>query len=1610
MKREFAGNIDARIPFAYVALVILMLSVGATSFMLGQDEKHGQEMIREASDITADYQDLSALDLETRAYYIMHDVMKERMDVEPDNDTKELDIIDDIVEKRLEEYINDTYPMTEGIFNIGVTDWDIHVILDEMNTTDLLLSTETTECGRTYVMDNSSLRELDTMAPPRMFATSRAVYFRLVGFAKYRIHNTDDDITIEKYSSFHKNVYSPLPLMKNLATRFQCDSSGEFSSMGKMIRYMVTTLAQYRVLCGYAGGGYGGADDEPGITDIVTEDDVELAVNLALLLAQARYFRDFDGEAAAAQPSSDNEFHDVEKLMNNYVNNGSIDPADLIALYNDLGNQSIDIGRIFAQSIYSFADRFVWNILELFWGEEWDPQDDGSWDNDMYFDPVLRNPIVDWDEIEGKGDTEEWCRERLMRWLEVFGKWLGLTDTGDENGEIVKIDAQAEEGALIKDIYSRYVHPSTPHTASGIPPAEPTPASPIPSSVPVLWNPTDYYLTGSNAYHVDGHYYLFGDAGDSTFSDKRWYVRSYIRPEESGQGESTDARYLILGEMPGVEGEDGRPHTYKIVTRDDWGSGVPEKTYEYYLVGESLIEKHEDYHESGISYYNTLRFITDTLARSMKQQPTDMENVDSKGMVDYAAYDTESYFDDSESGLLIHPNDETIILDDGLHDIVREEDGAVDDAIIDFSDYADQEKENWFKEGAYLNHTDDPDNTGEYFLYDLVKETVDLWYEMAVNLYDGGYREFDEDGDSVYDSDNGPEHWNNYEDGLNSELPVERYQTGKHETESGSEKLAGSFKFRNDALRDCYYRVMQTVTPRTQSFNFMYWEDKASSMFEWQMVVPPTPESPALYAWVGPILTGNAAVPMQDQGIIPMEVYDGSGTVEDYTPLDDDWKDPFDTYAEHIWDILKNGNSGNDHPANSQQGSGIETQIGNTVGDSEWPETTNEGLLDDITKEFIEDTGGLDQITDDGTYGSSGGSYDFSSDFYDFVLQRIALRYIDDNALWDKLSDEEGWLDRIISTEMTDRTGDNLDVLNVPYLTATRLHVPWEFWHGDRRRAAENGSLFTEELVVNQVPNRLQSGGDELDIEIVIPENGTHFVDAQDLGFPMSNDCFSTIWWINVTGTVQYKVRNSRLASVRSGEHDYFWYNFSSDLDIDFPVPIYSGWDLESDWRTGEIDYRMTRDYFGKVEEDMPEEPFFASKALVETVDATRDSADWMLDTSTQTYSHVMDSPMMGTKEKSYSITELTDCMIRAVDPRDDEEGLLEEAASDQDYINNISDNAAELENLGMSEIRMNYFGYPSVYYVTNTTLDMTRGALDEIDNATAFSYEMIFDAGMEFSGKDRIARRLFYETNIGGNPDVFSILGEMSLYNERPDGPVHNISIDTGEYLADVYSVQGEIEHLYLPLLDVNATVGIGIISSVEIPDELKSIIRDTERFGLGEHRNSELVGQTERYIDHFFGELYNDHIDTFRGGDLFGICVNVTGTRGLNDNYMNRSYGIDLSEITVDESEKVLRFFIKHLINNSQLILHSLVEPSVSPSIFMKVPQDIEAYLMHSVYHWEAEGDIRWEGRMAHTMTSVPYMGSPWDMGARTFTGGKMYPGGSDRYLLRFEMDMGG
>jgi hypothetical protein len=190
------------------------------------------------------------------------------------------------------------------------------------------------------------------------------------------------------------NELLPLPnlFIEYKLQQFQNNANTTFSDLGRMMNYMLTTVARMRIYNKHKFG--------PGYShkNILNEGDVELSLNLALILEQALLFRAFDGDSikeidryfygadelgnpenptgkrlwGSAEINNYYEYQSrralvtnptgrlLSTLVNQYVTTGRIDPTDLLALYLvlDKGSRTASI----------ISPKDTWAILQERYG------------------------------------------------------------------------------------------------------------------------------------------------------------------------------------------------------------------------------------------------------------------------------------------------------------------------------------------------------------------------------------------------------------------------------------------------------------------------------------------------------------------------------------------------------------------------------------------------------------------------------------------------------------------------------------------------------------------------------------------------------------------------------------------------------------------------------------------------------------------------------------------------------------------------------------------------------------------------------------------------------------------------------------------------------------------------------------------------------------------------------------------------------------------------------------------------------------------------------------------------------------------------------------------
>lgn len=729
---------SARIPFAYLALILFILTSFAGIARMDTEAIRNRGISEAGGSELDDYIGKIDVELEEKAYYYTMEIIR---NVTRDTDPQ-LDQIQTRLEEKMKNYIESSFPREMGPFMIYIDGYEFKLSTEIMDTYDNVLDPEETysdQPGPFYL----NIKEPNTKVRYTEDLTRTAAYPRITGFIDFRGIDHRSGITITNRILVDRNIYVPLPLVKKGvdSMRFSFRDDRGFANI--IIKYILNTIAQYRALTGIGGGGYADSVDGKGLDNIITHQDVELAVNIALILEMTRNFREYDIDIARA---IDNAGYSgmwsswtMEDLIRNYVNNGTVDGADIVALYYGYDNpssQKIDVGKVMAQAIYSYADRFSYALYDLFWGHDASSQY-------HLVDPTLKSPIEDWNQVKAKG--EDWAKQMVIIWMNKFREWLGVPE------KIKEREASAQIPVMSVD-YTMPHEPPEPSTA--------------------------------------GTYYVFGGNGvpGGVWTGGRWYVKL------EGVDDTMD---LVLGDPNNnVEGHTMMVHPVKMTCHDDFSSTVGQKTYKYYPVKESLISKHSD--NPGTAFMDTLEYIIKSLDKSMTQRrSSNTDDMQNAGLVDTIAKYAEDMSINQPNQIYIQPNDKATIIHDTTQELLLDTDGN-DDAYYNFlkkfgneaGDFSTRDK--WFHDGAYHYGMDNSGKKDPDYLWALVKESVDLWYEMVLNIYWGGVQ---------WETQQNPQ----------EATPITQLPKETQIADGVTGPQNRDFKFRQDAMADLYYRIHKDI-------------------------------------------------------------------------------------------------------------------------------------------------------------------------------------------------------------------------------------------------------------------------------------------------------------------------------------------------------------------------------------------------------------------------------------------------------------------------------------------------------------------------------------------------------------------------------------------------------------------------------------------------------------------------------------------------------------------------------------------------------------------------------------------------------------------------------
>lgn len=287
------------------------------------------------------------------------------------------------------------------------------------------------------VYELNSFNKIDTKLGGEYGQTNNTHTYLASGYVNISITSGRSSLALNKTIWIEREIAVPLPFLQTKLESFQSESMGRFSELSRLTKYVLTTIAQFKVLQGMGmkqenlppelsgeleiGGG--------SAMEVLTVKDVELAVNVALLLEAAREFRTWDPQVAdeidlrtSMLGQNGDQYSPVGKmseLLSTYVTNGTVDAADLVSLYLGLGKEGaheINLEVVLAQAVFGVVDQFVLKYLDYFGIM---PLADMVWRGIQAVEGVLQQAG---ETIE---DLWEWFTgSSSQNWYDILGDWL----------------------------------------------------------------------------------------------------------------------------------------------------------------------------------------------------------------------------------------------------------------------------------------------------------------------------------------------------------------------------------------------------------------------------------------------------------------------------------------------------------------------------------------------------------------------------------------------------------------------------------------------------------------------------------------------------------------------------------------------------------------------------------------------------------------------------------------------------------------------------------------------------------------------------------------------------------------------------------------------------------------------------------------------------------------------------------------------------------------------------------------------------------------------------------------------------------------------------------
>ena len=324
----------AQASFAIVAVVLLVLS-GASYLVFSTTESKTDRMHHDRQTLTRMYEcaSSSAAELEETAY---QSAIESCTGIQSLNAT----LLEDSFLKEWASTKGSLFPGSRDGFTIDLLRCSLHL--------DFLRLAQ--EDGSGSYSGRGEL-EWGVEAVPS--------YFSLDGNYSLRISDSSEQLTLHR--EVQRHIYLPLPLLIDRLTTFDGSMAGGKNRLENMVRYELSSLAQWRALNGHGATSVTGGK---GTSSLLTDEDVRLATALAIVVTEMECFGTVDPASTTQALARFPVQIALDEFLGMFKGNRAFDPADLFLLLN--GACDIDPRAVISQTLFAAADLLALRWLDYF--------------------------------------------------------------------------------------------------------------------------------------------------------------------------------------------------------------------------------------------------------------------------------------------------------------------------------------------------------------------------------------------------------------------------------------------------------------------------------------------------------------------------------------------------------------------------------------------------------------------------------------------------------------------------------------------------------------------------------------------------------------------------------------------------------------------------------------------------------------------------------------------------------------------------------------------------------------------------------------------------------------------------------------------------------------------------------------------------------------------------------------------------------------------------------------------------------------------------------------------------------------------------------------------